>query len=68
VRLNGDLFATIIGAAENPTIVSADGEALTLGEQLVLLGVLDTIEDVFDFIEDLVEPAGELVVLGFILS
>lgn len=68
VSLNGDLFATIIGDAENPTIVSADGDALTLGEQLVLLGVLDTIEDVFDFIEDLVEPAGELVVLGFILS
>jgi hypothetical protein len=68
VRLNGDLFATITGDAENPTIVSADGDPLTLGEQLVLLGVLDTIEDVFDFLEDLVEPAGELVVLGFILS
>jgi len=34
----------------------------------VLLRVLDTVEDVFDFLEDLMEPAGELVGLGIILS
>jgi hypothetical protein len=68
VMLNGELFATVTGNAQSPTIVSADGDPLTFGEQLVLLRVLDTVEDVFDFLEDLMEPAGELVGLGIILS
>ena len=30
--------------------------------------IVPTAEDVFDFLEDLVDPVDELVVLGFILS
>jgi hypothetical protein len=65
--LNGELFATVTGAADNPTILSADGDPLTFGEQLVLHHVVDTVEDVFDFLEDLVDPVDELVLVGIIL-
>jgi hypothetical protein len=65
--LNDELFATVGGDAESPTILSADGDPLTFDEQLVLHRVLDTIEDVFDFLEDLVDPVDELVLVGIIL-
>jgi hypothetical protein len=67
VFLNGDLFATITGDAEEPTILGASGNELTFGEMLVLRHVMDTIEDVFDFLEDLLDPVDELVILAFIL-
>ena len=67
VFLNGDLFATISADEDEPTILSADGDPLTPGELLVLRQILDTVEDVFDFLEDLVDPVDELVVLGIIL-
>jgi len=68
VELNGALFATLSGDADAPTIVSGDGDPLTLEEMLLLRGVIDTAEDVFDFLEDLVDPVDELVVIGFVLS
>ena len=43
------------------------GEPLTLGEGLVLHRIVDTIEDVFDFFEDLIDPIDELVILGMLL-
>jgi hypothetical protein len=67
ILLNGELFATVSGDAESPTILSADGDPLTLEEQLVLHRVLDTIEDVFDFLEDLVDPVDEILLAGIIL-
>jgi len=67
ILLNDELFATGGGDAESPTILSADGDPLTFDEQLVLHRVLDTIEDVFDFLEDLVDPVDELVLVGIIL-
>jgi len=66
ILLNDELFATGGGDAESPTILSADGDPLTFDEQLVLHRVLDTIEDVFDFLEDLVDPVDELVLVGII--
>ena len=67
VFLNGDVFATVSGDADEPTIIGASGEPLTFAQSLVLWRVIDTVEDVFDFLEDLVDPVDELVVLGFIL-
>jgi len=65
--LNGNLFATVTGDAEAPTFAGAGGDPLTGPEFLVLRQMLDTVEDVFDFLEDLVDPVDELVVLGIIL-
>ena len=67
IYLDGDLFATVSGDAENPTIVSGDGDPLTFEEALVLHRILDSIEDVFDLLEDLVDPVDELVLVGIIL-
>jgi hypothetical protein len=67
VFIDGALFATIDGPAATPTILSADGDALTTAETLVLLHVVDVVEDIFDFLEDLVDPVDEIVVLGVIL-
>ena len=65
--LNGDIFATVSGPADEPTIVGQGGDPLTFGEMLVLHRIVDTIEDVFDFLEDLVDPIDDLVILGIIL-
>ena len=65
--LNGDIFATVSGPADEPTIVGQDGEPLTIGETLVLHRIVDTIEDVFDFLEDLIDPIDDLVILGILL-
>jgi len=67
VHLNGELFATVTGDAGNPTILGATGNPLRLGEVLVLRQIVDTVEDVFDLLEDLVDPVDEIVVLGIIL-
>jgi hypothetical protein len=67
IHLNGQLFATVTGDAENPTILSADGDPLTPREMHVLHHIVDVVEDVFDFLEDLVDPVDEIVFLGIIL-
>jgi len=67
VHLNGDLFATVTGDARNPTILGATGKPLRPGELLVMRQVVDSVEDVFDFLEDLVDPVDEIVILGIIL-
>jgi len=67
VFVNGALFATVTGDASSPTILSADGDPLTLREWLVLRHIVDGAEDVLDFIEDLVDPVDELVLLAIIL-
>ena len=67
VFVDGDLFATIDGPAATPTILSADGDALTDAEALLLYRIVDVVEDVFDFVEDLVDPVDDIVFLGVIL-
>jgi len=67
VFVDGDLFATIAGPAATPTILSADGDALTGSEAILLHHIVDVVEDVFDFVEDLVDPVDDLVFLGVIL-
>lgn len=65
--LNGDIFATISGPEENPTFLGQSGEPLTQAEVFVLHRMADTFEDVFDFLEDLIDPVDEIVILGVIL-
>ena len=65
--LNGDIFATVSGPADEPTILGQGGEPLTFGETLVLHRIVDVIEDVFDFLEDLVDPIDDLVILSILL-
>ena len=67
VFVNGGVFATVSGPADDPTIVGASGAPLNWQEFLVLRQIFDTVEDVFDFLEDLVDPVDELVVLGIVL-
>jgi hypothetical protein len=67
VYVNDQLFATVTGDADDPTILSADGDPLTPREMFVLHHIVDVVEDVFDFLEDLVDPVDEIVFLGLIL-
>lgn len=67
VFVNGSLFATVTGDASDPDIASATGDPLTLREILVLHRIVDGVEDVFDFLEDLLDPVDELVILAIIL-
>ena len=65
--LNGDVFATVSGPADEPTILGPGGDPLSSGEMLVLYRMVDVIEDVFDFLEDLLDPIDDLVILAIIL-
>jgi hypothetical protein len=65
--LNGDVFATVSGDPDDPTVEGATGEPLTWAEALVLHQILDSTEDAWDFFEDLMDPVDELVLLAIIL-
>lgn len=65
--LNDEVFATVFGDPDDPTIESASGEPLTLQEALVLHHMVDVVEDIFDLFEDLLDPIDELVLLALIL-
>jgi hypothetical protein len=66
-RLNGELFATASGDPENPTILGAGGEPLTLQEQHALIHVLEAIGNVFEFFGELLAPAAAIILLGVVL-
>jgi hypothetical protein len=65
--VNGDVFATVTGDPDEPTVESASGEPLTGAEALVLHHILDVVEDVMDLFEDLLDPVDELILLSLIL-
>ena len=65
--LNGDLFATVSGDPDDPTFKGSTGEPLTWAEALVLHQIVDSVEDAWDFFEDLLDPVDELVLLAIIL-
>ena len=67
ITLNGALFVTVTGAADEPTLRGATGNPLTGGELLVMLAVVDVVHDVFQLLEDLVQPVDNLLVLGWLL-
>lgn len=67
ITWNGARFVTISGPAANPTLVGASGQPLTVEEALVVRSVMRLSDDVFDAIEELVEPVEDLLLLGWIL-
>jgi len=62
IFVNGEAFATVTGPEDDPVIADPEGGPLTVSELRVLRR-----EDVFDFLEDILDPVDELVLLGFIL-
>jgi hypothetical protein len=67
ISMNGDVFATASGPADEPVLLGRSGEPLTFWERHALRRVIDAFEDVFDLLEDLVDPVEDLVFLGIIL-
>jgi len=67
IRLNGEDWATMTGAAANPTFNSADGDGFT-AQELEMLGQIGNMaERVFAFFGELMEPAMHIILLGLIL-
>ena len=67
VYVNGDVFATATGDAQSPTLLGRFGDPITGIELLALLRIMDGVEDVFDLLEDLLDPVDDLVLLGVLL-
>ncbi len=67
VALDGAPFALVSGPSDDSSITDPSGEALTWPEIVVLMKVVDVVEDVFDLLEDLLDPVGNLVLLGWVL-
>lgn len=67
IFVDGGLFATITGDADHPDVKGASGDPITAGEAVVVLTVVKIVDDVFDLLEDLLEPVHQLLVLGWIL-
>ena len=67
IALNGDLFVRASGPSDDPTFTRPDGAPLNGVEVLVLISIVDAVEDVFDLLEDLVDPVDNLVILGLLL-
>lgn len=67
VYIDGIAFATVTGPAQDPVIANPEGGPLTAGELRLLHRVVHVVEDVFHFLEDLLDPVDDLVLLGFIL-
>ncbi|MBK8250823.1 MAG: hypothetical protein IPK85_26020 [Gemmatimonadetes bacterium] len=67
ITWNGTTFVTISGPATNPTLRGRTGQPLTGDELLMVRNVMQLNDDVFDLVEELMEPVEDLVLLGTIL-
>ncbi|MDX1493455.1 MAG: hypothetical protein R3253_05320 [Longimicrobiales bacterium] len=67
IFVDGEAFATVTGPAGDPVIADPDGEALTVSELQLLHRVVHGVEHAFRFLERLLDPVDEIVLLGFIL-
>lgn len=68
VRVNGAVFATVTAVhGEEPVFANAAGGNLTAVELKVLVHIMGIVQDIFDFLEDIVDPVDDLVLLGMIL-
>jgi len=66
-RINGSVLATATGNPDDPQILGAEGMELTALEIEVLGHIIETTDDIFEFFEDLVEPAEGIILLAVIL-
>ena len=62
--VNGTLFARATGSVESPVITGENGRALTPDELRALQEVVDIADAVFRLVDDLVEPAGRILLLA----
>ncbi len=62
--VNGTLFARAKGSVESPVITGENGRALTPDELRALQKVVDMADAVFSLVDDLVEPAGRILLLA----
>jgi hypothetical protein len=67
IAFNGKPFVTIRGPSASPILRNTAGNPPSGKELLVVLAVVDVVSDVFDLVEDLVQPVDNLIVLGWIL-
>lgn len=67
ILLDDRRFVTLSGPHANPTVLGPGGAALTGAELLMVLHVVDVVDDVFDLVEDLLQPMDNLLVLGWLL-
>ena len=67
ILFNGQTFVTVSGDAKAPTLRGASGNVVTGQELLVVLSIIDTVDDVFDLVEELVEPVDNIVALAWLL-
>lgn len=68
VWVNGAVWATVTGVhGEEPVFANAAGGHLTAVEFEVLIHIFGIVEDIFAFLEDIVDPVDDLVLLGAIL-
>ncbi len=62
--VNGTLLASAKGNPESPEITGANGRALTPDELRALQKIVDMAGEVFDFVQQLVEPAGTILLVA----
>lgn len=67
ITWNAQPFVTISGPVSAPVLKGTTGQPLTLEEALVVRSVMRMTDDAFDLLEELVEPVGDLVLLGWLL-
>ena len=62
--VNGALFASAKGNPESPEITGANGRALTADELRALQKIVEMAGEVFDFVAQLVKPAGAILLVA----
>jgi len=67
INWNGKPYITITGPAATPTLRGPSGQPLTPDEVRMVQSVMRMSDDVFDLVEELVEPVEDIVILGWIL-
>jgi len=67
ITWNGTPYISISGPADKPVLRGPTGQPLTAQEALVARSVMRLSDDVFDLVEELVEPVEELLLLGWLL-
>jgi len=65
--VNGLVLARASGDKDDPTITAEDGRALTINEVHALLEIVAFTGEMFELFEDLLEPAEDILELGFVL-